>query len=71
MRWTPANHIAHMQLRHFVVGEINHAVATVVEHLQNFFALFETAAQAHADKNAGVFGISKAVVELGDRAPTK
>ena len=71
MRRTPANHIAHMQLRHFVVGEINHAVAAVVEHLQNFFALFEAAAQAHADKDAGVFGIGKTVVELGDRSPAK
>ena len=60
-----------MQLRHFVVGEIHHAVAAVVEHLQNFFALFEAAAQAHADKDAGVFGIGKTVVELGDRTPAK
>ena len=71
MRRTPADHIAHMQLRHFVVGEIHYAVAAIVEHLQNFFALFETTAQAHADKDAGVFGIGKTVVELGDRAPAK
>ena len=71
MRWTPADHIAHMQLRHFVVGEINHAVAAIVEHLQNFFALFKAAAQAHANKNAGVFGIGKAVVEFGDRTSAK
>ena len=65
--WTAADHVTHVQLRHFVVGEIDHAVAAVVEHLQNFFALFETAAQAHADKNAGVFGIGKAVVKLRHR----
>ncbi len=41
--------------------------AAIVEHLQNFFALFEATAQAHTDKDAGVFGIGKTVVELGDR----
>lgn len=59
MRRTPADHIAHMQLRHFVVGEIHYAVAAIVEHLQNFFALFEATAQAHTDKDAGVLASAK------------
>ncbi len=53
-----------MQLRHLIVREIDHAVAAVVQQAEDLFALLHATAQTHADKNAGIFGVGKAVVEL-------
>lgn len=68
-RRTAANHIAHVQLRHFVVGQIHDAVAAVAKQLEDFFTFFQTTTQAYADKNAGIFGIGKAVVKLVTERP--
>ncbi len=60
-----------MQLGHLIVGEIDHAVATLAEQSKDLFTLLQPAAQAHTDKDTGVVGIGKAVVELGHRAAAK
>ncbi len=62
--WTATDHVTHVQLRHLIVREIDHAVAAVVQQAEDLFALLHATAQTHADKNAGIFGVGKAVVEL-------
>ena len=62
--WTAADHVTHVQLRHLVVGEIDHTVAAFMQQAEDLFTLLHAPAQTHADKNARIFGVGKAVVEL-------
>ena len=68
---TATDHVTHVQLRHLVVGEIDHAIAALMHQVEDLFALLHAAAQTYADKNAGVFGIGKAVVKLRHRTSTQ
>ena len=66
-RSVPADHVAHVELGHLVVGKVERLQALALEDLDDFRGLV-TAVHLDADEYVSVLGIGDAVVELGDVA---
>ena len=64
----PSDHMANVQLRHLIVGEVGHHVAFFTQALNHVFTLFRALGNLHADKDMGLCLIGIAVVEFRNTA---
>ena len=64
-----AHHVANMQFRHFIVGEIHHRVTALLQFLNDGGPLRLPLAELDARKDMGLGVIGIAVVELGNGPP--